>query len=70
MARAYAGVEVYHQISWPSTFLALTHGVYANATLFHVPSQAIRRILSELFDSLVAGGALFLQPSGRKSGGV
>jgi hypothetical protein len=60
MARAYAGVEVYHQ-----DFLALDlprahfHGVYANATLFHVPSQAIRRILSELFDSLVAGGALF-----------
>lgn len=60
MARAYAGVEV-----WNQDFLSLDlpdehfDGIFANATLFHVPSQEIRRVLSELFISLRPGGALF-----------
>ena len=60
MARAYAGVDV-----WNQDFLALSlpsahfDGVFANATLFHVPSQEIRRVLGELFTSLRPGGVLF-----------
>ena len=60
MARAHAGVEVWHQ-----DFLALElpgerfDGVFANASLFHVPGRALPRVLGELRDSLVAGGVLF-----------
>lgn len=60
MARDNTGCEVLHQ-----DFLALDleperfHGIFANATLFHVPSQELPRVLGELRDSLVADGALF-----------
>jgi trans-aconitate methyltransferase len=35
------------------------HGVFANASLFHVPTQELRRVLVELWDSLVPRGVLF-----------
>ena len=60
MAREHAGCEVLHQ-----DFLALDlpaerfHGVFANASLFHVPSQELPRVLAELWAALRPGGALF-----------
>ena len=60
MARAHSGCEVWHQ-----DFLKLElpeahfHGVFANATLFHVPSQELPRVLRELWATLQDGGVLF-----------
>ncbi len=60
MARAYSGCEVLQQ-----NFLELDlpegrfDGVYANAVLFHVPSDALPRVLAQLHASLKPGGVLF-----------
>jgi SAM-dependent methyltransferase len=60
MAREHAGVEV-----WEQNFLALDlpedefDGVFANASLFHVPSAELPRVLSELRACLRRGGVLF-----------
>jgi SAM-dependent methyltransferase len=60
MARSYSGCEVLHQ-----DFLAMAlpqnrfDGVFANASLFHVPSQELPRVLLELSNTLKAGGVLF-----------
>jgi SAM-dependent methyltransferase len=60
MARAYSGCEV-----WQQDFLKLdlpdSHfdGVFANAALFHVPSQELPRVLLDLHASLRPGGVLF-----------
>jgi len=60
MARAHSGCEV-----WQQDFLQLDlpaerfHGVFANATLFHVPKFALPRVLLELHASLKARGTLF-----------
>ncbi len=60
MARRYSGCEVLHQ-----DFMALElpegrfDGVFANASLFHVPSQELPRVLRELHASLKPGGVLF-----------
>lgn len=60
MARERAGVEVLHQ-----DFLALElpaeafDGVFANATLFHVPTSALPRVLGDLHACLRPGGVLF-----------
>ena len=60
MAREHAGVEV-----WQQDFLALKlpaadfDGVFANASLFHVPTRELPRVLGELFDCLRPGGVLF-----------
>ena len=60
MARSYSGCEVLHQ-----DFLAMElpaghfDGVFANASLFHVPSQELPRVLLELFTSLRSQGVLF-----------
>jgi len=60
MARAYSGCEV-----WQQDFLKLDlpdqhfDGVFANAALFHVPSQELPRILLELHATLKPGGVLF-----------
>ena len=60
MARAHAGVEV-----WMQDFLALDlpaasfDGVFANASLFHVPSRELPRVLQDLRDCLKPGGILF-----------
>jgi SAM-dependent methyltransferase len=60
MARAYSGCEVLRQ-----NFLELdlpgSHfdGVFANAALFHVPSQALPGVLKKLHAALKPGGVLF-----------
>ena len=60
MARAYSGCEV-----WQQDFLALDlpgnhfDGVFANASLFHVPSQALPQVLAQLHATLKPQGVLF-----------
>ena len=60
MARVNSGCEVLEQ-----SFLALdlpgSHfdGVFANAVLFHVPSQELPHVLRELHATLKPGGVLF-----------
>ncbi len=60
MARAHSGCDVWHQ-----NFLDLTlppshfDGVFANASLFHVPQQELASVLRSLHSTLAAGGALF-----------
>jgi len=60
MARAHSGCEV-----WQQDFLKLDlpdnhfDGVFANAALFHVPSQELPRVLLELKATLKPRGVLF-----------
>lgn len=60
MARRRAGCHVLHQ-----DFLSLRlpesafDGVFANASLFHVPGQALPGVLQQLYASLRPGGVLF-----------
>ena len=60
MARDLSGCEVLHQ-----DFLGLDlpaasfDGVFANASLFHVPAQELARVLEELRAALRPGGVLF-----------
>ena len=60
MAREYSGCEVLQQ-----DFLKLDlppvrfDGVFANASLFHVPGRELPRVLRELHASLKPGGVLF-----------
>ena len=60
MARAYSGCAVLQQ-----NFLQLSlpagrfDGVFANAALFHVPSQELPRVLLELHATLKPRGVLF-----------
>jgi len=60
MARAFSGCEVLQQdflkLDLPSHYF---DGVFANATLFHVPGQELPRVLKELRASLKPGGVLF-----------
>jgi SAM-dependent methyltransferase len=71
MAREATGCEVLHQ-----DFLALDlpparfDAVFANASLFHVPTQELSRVLSELHASLRPRGVLFASnPHGRNEEG-
>jgi SAM-dependent methyltransferase len=71
MARADSGCEV-----WQQDFLKLDlpderfDGVFANASLFHVPSQELPRVLRQLHAALKPGGALFSSnPHGRNEEG-
>jgi len=60
MAREYSGCEVLEQ-----DFLKLDlpparfDGVFANASLFHVPGRELPRVLGELHAALKPGGVLF-----------
>jgi SAM-dependent methyltransferase len=60
MARDYSGCEVLHQ-----DFLCLElaaeryDGVFANASLFHIPRRALPRVLGELRAALRPRGVLF-----------
>ena len=60
MAREHSGCEV-----WQQDFLALElprehfDGIFANASLFHVPSRELPRVLHELNATLKPGGVLF-----------
>lgn len=72
MARAFSGCEVLHQ-----NFLALAlpasrfDGVFANASLFHVPSRELPRVLRELQAALRPRGVLFCSnPHGNNEEGL
>ena len=72
MARAHAGCEV-----WQQNFIALDlpparfDGVFANASLFHVPSAALPRVLSDLRATLKPDGVLFSSnPRGKNEEGM
>lgn len=60
-ARLYTGCKILQQ-----TFLNLDlpclsfDGIFANAALFHVPSQELPRVLDDLHAALRPGGILFL----------
>jgi SAM-dependent methyltransferase len=71
MAKSLSGAEVWHQ-----DFLALDlpgegfDGVFANASLFHVPASEIARVLAELHACLRPGGVLFASnPRGQNEEG-
>jgi SAM-dependent methyltransferase len=71
MARTHSGCEV-----WQQDFLKLDlpddhfDGVFANAALFHVPSQRLPRVLRDLYATLKPGGVLFSSnPRGRNEEG-
>lgn len=71
MARAFSGCEV-----WQQDFLALDlpaerfDGIFANASLFHVPKSQLPRVLSELHAALKPRGVLFSSnPRGRNDEG-
>src|SRR5438045_4115401 len=60
MAREHSGCAV-----WQQDFLALDlpdasfDGIFANASLFHVPRQELPRVLRELHEALKPEGVLF-----------
>jgi len=60
MARTDTGCDI-----WQQDFLALDlptnyfDGIFANASLFHVPSQQLPRVLGELYAALKPAGVLF-----------
>lgn len=60
MARAHSGCEI-----WQQDFLRLElpaarfDGVFANASLFHVPRQELPRVMQQLFATLKPDGVLF-----------
>jgi SAM-dependent methyltransferase len=60
MARAHSGCEVWEQdflkLDLPDSYF---DGVFANAALFHVPSQELPRVLGELRAALKPRGVLF-----------
>ena len=60
MAREYSGCEVWHQdfceLDLPSAHF---HGIFANASLFHIPRVHLPRVLKELHESLKDSGILF-----------
>jgi SAM-dependent methyltransferase len=72
MARLHSQCEVLHR-----DFLAMQlpesrfDGVFANASLFHVPSQELPRVLLELFRALKPRGVLFSSnPRGNNEEGL
>ncbi len=72
MARRYSGCDVLHQ-----NFLAMKlpasrfDGVFSNASLFHVPSQELPRVLADLAETLKPRGVLFCSnPRGNNEEGV
>jgi SAM-dependent methyltransferase len=60
MARGYSGCEVWRQdflkLDLPPEFF---DGIFANAALFHVPSQELPRVLRQLCATLKPDGVLF-----------
>jgi SAM-dependent methyltransferase len=60
MAREVSGASVYHQ-QFLTLSLPASHfdGVFANASLFHIPTQELPRVLRELWSCLVPSGVLF-----------
>ena len=72
MARAFSGCEVLHQDFLTMTLLERRFdGVFANASLFHVPSQELPRVLRELAATLKPRGVLFCSnPRGNNEEGL
>jgi SAM-dependent methyltransferase len=77
MARRYSGCDVLHQNVLHQNFLAMKlpasrfDGVFANASLFHVPSQELPRVLADLAETLKPRGVLFCSnPRGNNEEGV
>ena len=60
MARSHSQCEVWQQdflqLQLPAAFF---DGVFANASLFHVPTQELSRVLGQLHATLKPGGVLF-----------
>ena len=60
MARSHTGCEVWHQdflgLDLPHEYF---DGIFANASLFHVPGSELPRVLTELCNTLKPGGVLF-----------
>ena len=60
VATKLSGCDVYHmdfiKLDLPQ---AQYDGIFANATLFHIPRQEIKRVMMELYDSLKERGVLF-----------
>ena len=72
MARRYSGCDVLHQ-DFLAMVLPESHfdGVFANASLFHVPSQELPRVLLELSATLKSRGVLFCSnPRGNNEEGL
>jgi SAM-dependent methyltransferase len=60
MAREHSGCQVLEQSFFQLELkMASFDGIFANASLFHVPKATLPRVLGELFAALVPGGALF-----------
>jgi len=71
MARADSGCEVWHQnfftLDLPSVWF---DGVFANASLFHVPAAELPRVLGQLYAAIKPLGVLFCSnPRGNNSEG-
>lgn len=71
MAQAHSGCEVWQQdfltLKLPNQFF---DGIYANASLFHLPSQELPRILRQLREALKPNGVLFASnPRGQNQEG-
>ena len=60
LARNHSGCEVWHQdflrLELPPGYF---DGIFANAALFHIPSQELPRVLKDLWLALKSGGVLF-----------
>lgn len=60
MARSHSGCEVWHQdflkLDLPASSF---DGIFANASLFHVPSRELPRVLRQLHSALKTSGVLF-----------
>ena len=60
MARSHSGCEVWHQdflrLDLPDGYF---DGIFANASLFHVPTSELSRVLKELWATLKPDGVLF-----------
>ena len=60
MARSHSGCEVWHQdlmeLDLPGGYF---DGIFANASLFHVPARELPRVLKELKETLKPAGVLF-----------
>ena len=60
MAREYSGQEVWQQnfihLKLPSNYFA---GIFANASLFHIPRESLRETLLQFHNTLVTNGIVF-----------
>ncbi len=71
IAQDYSGCEVQHNDFLDMTLpVSAYNGIFANASLFHVPSQELPRILRQLWNALKPRGVLFASnPKGENQEG-